>query len=54
MERYYEFKLIGISPLIMHADDIEWSDTIAEARTQIKEQDKANFAAGDDRVPPDT
>lgn len=54
MDRVYKFTITGISPLIMHHDDIEWADKVAAMRTQIKERDKANFSAGDDRCPPDT
>ena len=53
-ERHYLCTLSGISPLIMHWDNIEWADQIAARRTQIKKDDKANFAAGDDRCPPET
>ena len=53
-EKRYEFVLTGISPLIMHWDNIEWGDQIKEERTRIKEQDKKNFEAGDDRCPPHT
>lgn len=38
----------------MHWDNIDWADQISLKRTEIKEKDKANFAAGDDRCPPDT
>jgi hypothetical protein len=52
--RKYNVELIGITPLLMHWDNIEWADTIGEKRDQVKRDDKANFAAGDDRCPPDT
>lgn len=54
MERMYEVTITGRTPLIMHADNIEWADAIAAERDNIKRQDKANFAAGDDRCPPST
>jgi hypothetical protein len=53
-ERLYNFEMVGISPLIMHWDNIEWADLIDARRTELKEQDKKNFKAGDDRTPPET
>lgn len=53
-ERQFRFTLTGISPLLMHWDNIEWADEVQEMRTQIKQKNKAEFAAGDDRCPPDT
>lgn len=53
-ERKYEFHLEGLSPLIMHWDNIEWADQMEAERTEIKEKDKALFKAGDDRCPPHT
>ncbi len=50
-EKRYTFTLTGLAPLIMHWDNIEWADQIADERTRIKEDDKANFKAGDDRCP---
>lgn len=52
--RQYIAKLTGITPLIMHWDNIDWADQISLMRTEIKQKDKANFSAGDDRCPPDT
>lgn len=50
----YKFEVIGVSPLIMHADDPFAGDRLSGRRSQIKSADKANFKAGDDRCPPDT
>lgn len=48
--RQYQFRLTGMSPLILHADDIEWADFITEWRN-----DPANSrfqkTKGDDRQP---
>lgn len=54
VDRIYNVELKGLSPLIMHWDNIDWADQVSEKRTEIKENDKANFAAGDDRCPTDT
>lgn len=53
-EQRYRFELVGISPLIMHWDNIDWVDQIEAKRTAIKEKDKKAFKAGDDRCPPET
>lgn len=53
-QRKYGFTLTGLTPLIMHWDNLEWADQIKAKRTEIKEKDKKNFEAGDDRCPPDT
>jgi hypothetical protein len=53
-EQRYRFDLEGISPLLMHWDNIEWADQLKIARDEIKQKDKANFSAGDDRCPPHT
>ncbi len=53
-EQQYRFGLEGISPLIMHWDNIEWADRIEEERSRIKKENKGKFKAGDDRCPPDT
>ena len=53
-ERRYTFRLEGLSPLIMHWDNLDWADEIEAKRTAIKERDKSNFSAGDDRCPPHT
>lgn len=50
----YRFRLVGQSPLLMHWDNIEWADQMEAIRTRIKETDKTNFKAGDDRCPPET
>lgn len=53
-EKKYRFAIEGISPLIMHWDNIEWADQMSKERDRIKKDDGANFAAGDDRCPPQT
>lgn len=53
-EQRYEFTLTGLAPMIMHWDNIEWADQMADERSRIKSEDKANFKAGDDRCPPHT
>jgi hypothetical protein len=53
-EKQYRFELEGLSPLIMHADDVEWADAMEAARSAIKSGDKKNFKGGDDRCPPET
>jgi len=52
--RKYRFEGKGISPLIMHWDNIEWCDAMSAERSAIKEKDKKAFSAGDDRCPPHT
>lgn len=48
--RAYQFKLVGVTPLLMHADDVEQSDDLGEWR---KSPDNKNVSkAGDDRSPP--
>lgn len=45
-----KFQLTGITPILLHADDVEWSDTVTE---WIKDPDNKNKSkAGDDRTPP--
>ncbi|MEK6675593.1 MAG: hypothetical protein AABZ47_08065 [Planctomycetota bacterium] len=46
--------LTGISPLLMHADEVQWSDQMSAERSAIKQKDKTAFSAGDDRCPPHT
>ena len=53
-EQRYRFDLEGITPLLMHHDNIEWADQLKIKRDEIKRNDNANFSAGDDRCPPDT
>ena len=50
----YQLTIEGISPLLMHWDNIEWADQLKLKRDDIKKNDKKNFAAGDDRCPPET
>jgi len=52
-EKEYRVTITGASPLIVHQDDVMWADQVNAVRSAIKEKDKANFAAGDDRCPPD-
>lgn len=54
MFRKFILTATGITPLIMHWDNIDWADQIGDKRTEVKAKDKANFSAGDDRCPPDT
>jgi hypothetical protein len=49
-ERTYKFKLTGLSPLLMHWDNLEGDDRLKEWRA-IPEN-TANSVAGDDRTPP--
>jgi hypothetical protein len=53
-EKKFGFYLKGLSPLIMHWDNIDWADQMEVERTAIKENDKKQFKAGDDRCPPHT
>ena len=53
-EKQYRFEIKGLSPLIMHWDNIMWADQMSDERTAIKETDRALFKAGDDRCPPHT
>ena len=53
-EQQYKFAIEGITPLLMHWDNIEWADLIEAKRSQIKKEDKKLFKAGDDRCPPST
>lgn len=46
----YEFTLKGISPLLIHADDVEQADRLEEWRKNPKNKSKSK--AGDDRSPP--
>ena len=49
MSKKYEVTLTGTSPLLMHNDNIEWSDFLTE---WLKEpQNKKTSVAGDDRSP---
>lgn len=47
--RDYQFTLTGISPLIMHWDNIDWADKLKKWRT--KSENKKISVAGDDRSP---
>ncbi|MFH1603653.1 MAG: hypothetical protein ABIH03_07080 [Pseudomonadota bacterium] len=53
-EQRYRFTMAGISPLIMHWDNIEWADALGELREQMRKSDKKKSVAGDDRSPPET
>lgn len=43
-------KITGLTPLLMHADNIEWSDAMDEWRKDP--ENKSISKAGDDRTPP--
>lgn len=45
----YEFQIEGVTPLLMHANNIEARDEIDARRKRLK-----TSKAGDDRTPPDT
>lgn len=47
--RKYEVVLTGKTPLLMHRDDVEWSDRMAE--WLAIPENKANSKGGDDRYP---
>lgn len=47
--RRAEFKLIGVTPLLMHADDVDMSDMLSEWRKNPS--NKGQSVAGDDRSP---
>lgn len=47
--RKYEVTLIGKTPILMHRDDVEWSDRMAE--WLAIPENKANSKGGDDRYP---
>jgi len=46
----YEFELTGLTPLLVHADDVEASDRLGEWRKASENRDISR--AGDDRSPP--
>lgn len=50
--RHYEVKIIGESPLIMHWDNIDWSEQMKEWRENP--ENKKVSVAGDDRSPAQT
>jgi len=43
-------KITGLTPLLMHADNIEWADQMEEWRKDPENKSKSK--AGDDRTPP--
>ena len=47
--RKYQMTLTGKTPLLMHRDDVEWSDKMAE--WLAIPENKANSKGGDDRYP---
>lgn len=47
--RRFALTLTGQSPMLMHADDVEWSDEMSEWKD--KADNKKNSKAGDDRYP---
>lgn len=50
MARTVKVQLDGLTPLLMHADNIEWSDAMEAWKNDPKH--KAESKAGDDRTPP--
>ena len=48
--RKYEIVLTGKTPLLMHNDNVEWSDNMDEWR--LNPENKKMSKAGDDRTPP--
>ncbi len=47
---FYEFQLDGLTPLLVHADDVEASDRLQEWRKAP--ENKSLSTPGDDRSPP--
>lgn len=47
--RAYPVKLKGLTPLLMHADDVEWADAMNEWKDDPANRKKSK--AGDDRTP---
>ena len=45
-----KFILTGITPILLHADDVEWSDTVKAWQQEPDNKEKSK--AGDDRTPP--
>ena len=45
----YDVRLEGITPLLMHSDDIQWADRMAAWR--MEPENKKSGTAGDDRSP---
>lgn len=50
----YEYTIIGISPLLMHNDDVERGDLLMASRAEMKRRKREEDRAGDDRCPPGT
>src|SRR6185436_4188975 len=50
MMRAYQITLVGKTPLLMHPDDIPWSDQMEAWRKDPR--NKAASRPGDDRTPP--
>lgn len=50
----YHFRIVGITPLLMHYDNIEWGDKLAARRAKGNEKGTKSSTAGDDRNPHDT
>jgi hypothetical protein len=50
--RKYQFEVTGLTPLILHRDDVVQADAVNAERKRIKSEDKSKFSAGDDRCPP--
>lgn len=47
---YFGFKFVGVTPMLMHADDVEASDRLKEWRTDSTNKEMS--VPGDDRSPP--
>lgn len=45
----YAFQLTGVTPLLMHADDVDWADELTAWRKDPKNKNQSR--AGDDRSP---
>ena len=51
MAQSYTFKWVGITPLLLHQDNIEFGDNIEAWRLDASNQKKAGKKKGDDRSP---
>jgi hypothetical protein len=47
----YLFELVGLSPLIMHRDDVDWADHITAWRNNPTNKKLKTGSSGDDRFP---
>ncbi len=48
--RAFDATLTGITPTIMHWDNLDWADQLAAYR--LRPENKKNNVPGDDRSPP--